>query len=613
MDYTNYKDLIERYHKLSEITPDQDETEESLIKKLMDISYEKREISNETNGIIREYIEKYEKDPGLLDKEAADMLNDFVSRITLEYRFPLDNAISLRILKLLLSYYQSVQDLERTVLMMEWCATYDFIMKVHTDDYECSPYSLMAERYLDDFDRLSDAGKMQLACCWVVCMANRKDETFGLKKYREIRERFTEFRRKMGEDFILPRLVAYESYALETAVASCLRTEYEKRQGITPAEPVIDLKKEAPMMEEIKRHLLSYLTRKETAGGGLRVYIPLYTARADYHLGNITLEELLAQVKECTRFHEDFIANEQCEALLTANACYLDYLCKCSGYDRQYVLDEGMKIVDHVLGSLGELSRDCVSTVDSININLSLIQFISAASGIMEFDLFKSTVLNATVYADKALYVHTMMVKEICLAVLDYILDHDPKYLDGVAGNSWEYCRDHKDKVLALMEDCALFHDIGKYFCLEIVSNSSRRLTDDEFEIIKHHPLNFSTIYQGEMTPEIACIRDCALLHHLWYNEAGGYPKEKHTANKPLVNILTIADCIDAATDNIGRPYGLGKSLEDLIREFDESRDVRYSGYISGLLHEEEIQRKINYVIGDRRREIYCDIYLRAH
>ena len=113
------------------------------------------------------------------------------------------------------------------------------------------------------------------------------------------------------------------------------------------------------------------------------------------------------------------------------------------------------------------------------------------------------------------------------------IIDHDPEYPDGVAGKSWEYCRGHTEEVLDLMENCALFHDIGKYFC------------------------------------------------------------------------------IAAATDNIGRPYGLGKMLEVLTQEFEESRDVRYSGYISGLLHE-EIQRKINYnyVIGDRRKEIYCDIYL---
>lgn len=65
------------------------------------------------------------------------------------------------------------------------------------------------------------------------------------------------------------------------------------------------------------------------------------------------------------------------------------------------------------------------------------------------------------------------------------------------------------------------------------------------------------------------------------------------------------------ATDNIGRPYGLGKTLEALITEFDRNKEVRYSGYISELLHVDEIQRKINYVIYDRRKEIYCEIYLR--
>lgn len=102
-------------------------------------------------------------------------------------------------------------------------------------------------------------------------------------------------------------------------------------------------------------------------------------------------------------------------------------------------------------------------------------------------------------------------------------------------------------------------------------------------------------------------MNDCNSLHTGWQKENGTAYR-----NKPLVNILIIADCIDAATDNIGRLYGLGKTLEDLIQEFDESKDVRYSGYISGLFHEEEIRRKINYVIGDRRKEIYCDIYFHA-
>ena len=139
------------------------QTEDDVIKKLMDISYEKKQISNEANAIIWEYIEKYEKDLKLLDKEAADMLIDFQRLITLKNGYPLDLSISLRISRLLLSCYQSEQDLEQIVETLDRCAHYDLVMKMHTDDYESSPYALMAEQYLDDFDKLSDNGKRLLA------------------------------------------------------------------------------------------------------------------------------------------------------------------------------------------------------------------------------------------------------------------------------------------------------------------------------------------------------------------------------------------------------------------------------------------------------------------
>lgn len=610
MDYRDYRNLMERYHELSEFVPDRDETEDSLIKKLMDISYEKKQISNEANSIIQEHIEKYEKDPGLLDEETAAMLQDFMETFR-KGDDNIDLPITLRIGRLLLAYYQTIRDLENTVRMLVLCALWDFAMKCHTGEaIESTPYALMAEQYLDDFDKLSDDGKYRLVRCWLLCLVNERDPNFVLKKFREIRGHFEEFQQKMGDDFGLHWYTFYEAGVLEVVMPFCIKAEHAKKRGIVLQEPVIDLDKEASLLEDMARHLATILEREDDMGADVRASIPLYIAEIDYHLGKITMEELLKRIKKCTCFQEDYNFLEQRDALLVANKIYLDYLYKCSDYDRQYVLDEGRKTVDEVFERLEEITKD-LPIIDVFNINEPLIRFISAASGIVDFDLFKSMVLNATVYADKSLYVHTMMVKEICLAVLDYILDHDPAYLVGVADKSLEYFCGHKEEILALMENCALFHDIGKYFCIDVVSNSSRRLTDDEFEVLKYHPLNFSTIYQGDMTPEIECIRDCALLHHRWYNEEGGYPQEKHTSNKPFVNILTIADCIDAATDNIGRPYGIGKTLEDLIAEFDRDKEVRYSGYISELLHEEEVQRKIDHVIYGRRKEIYCDIYLR--
>ena len=615
MDYRNYGLLMERYNALGTMDVDPDETRDRLIKKLMDVSYKKKQISNEANAIIQEYIVKYEKAPELLDAEAAAVLEDFWGSLVNGTHDFMDLSVSLRLSKLLLGYYQSVQDLEQIVRMLLYCTRFDLLMKIHTDDYEGIPYALMAEQYLDDFDKLSDSGKHALIRVLANSAYNRKDPTFGLRKYGQMREIFEKISRKMGEDEgIESSFVFFKAVALIEALDACSRAEYAKKRGILFNSPIIDLEEIAPVMEELCRDLEEILASERAQDlVSDRVQVRISIDQARYHMGKITLEELLTRLETYARLYENYDAHEQSTAQLYTKTVYLEYLCKFSDFTRRYVMNKSMEIIENVLA----IAEDAVGNLKAVSsfygsyeLNRRMLELVSAASSVVEFDFFKRITLNVTVYADKALYVHTMMVKEISLTILDYILDHDPQYLDGVAGYDWEYCAGHKQEILDLMENCALFHDIGKYFCLDVVSNSSRSLTDDEFAIIQHHPYNFSNIYHGDMSPAIRCIRDCAELHHRWYNGAGGYPREKHTVNKPFINILTIADCIDAASDNIGRPYGLGKTFEQVRSEFDRDRETRYSGYISELLHVEEIQRKIEYIIDDRRKDIYRDIYL---
>lgn len=617
MDYKRYPALMERYQNLCAVSIDPQETQESLIKKLIELSREKKQILVEANDIIREHITKYEKEPNLLDEAAAAVLEEFLVGLTPAQKNEsgsnyLDPSISLRVSKLLLRYYQSMspQDPEQIVRLLQQCALYDLILKDHQDDHESTPFAIMAERYLGEFDSLSDKAKRRLVHILTIGGYNRKDLTFGLVKYRENEAAFMDILRKIGEDDLTIQYyyALFKTNALAYALQACFLTEAAEKRGVPLSEPLIDLEREAPTMEFFQQALKEIL-ESELAHRLLydRVSVKFCIAQTDYHLGKITLEELLARMEEYRQPQEDYSSYEKSSALLTGIPCYMDYLCGCGSYDKQYVLDKSMHLIEHVLKQSEDLSQYAGATT----INRAGLQMISTASGFLDFDFFKHTVLNITIYANKELYVHTMMVKEISLVLLDYILDHDPRYLDGVAGYSWEYCRDHKQEIMDLMENCALLHDIGKYFCLDIVNNSSRSLTDDEFDIIKEHPTNFSKIYQGPMDPQMECIRDCAELHHLWYNEAGGYPRRSHTANKPFVNILTIADCTDAATDNIGRPYGFGKSLETVMGEFDAERDTRYSGYVSDLLHIDEIRQRIQYVIRDRRQEIYCGVYLK--
>lgn len=92
---------------------------------------------------------------------------------------------------------------------------------------------------------------------------------------------------------------------------------------------------------------------------------------------------------------------------------------------------------------------------------------------------------------------------------------------------------------------CAKFHDIGKHYCIDYVSNSSRNLTDEEFRVIKDHPDNFDRFFAKSSGPIFDCIRACARFHHVWYNGKGGYPATaESTPNKPFVDILSIADSI---------------------------------------------------------------------
>ena len=607
MDYRDYRGLLERYKKLDNLTFDGGETRENIIGRLIEISRVKKEIQTEDNDIIREYITKYERDPECMDAGAEKMLQDFTSTLMEKSGACIDAPIAFRISKLLLQYYQKIEDKERTVEALERCAVFDIIMKEHLDDYEGSVYPLMAEQYLDDFDSLSEKSQRAIVNCCFYSVINRRDMTFGLKKYKEIKEKFEEIRRKKGEDFMWNQYILCKENTLGFTLEACRRAEYAKKKGIVTQEPLIDQEKEAPYIAELSDDLRAVLESEEKKNAIYdKVVAWLYCIEADYHLGRITLEELLEKLEKYLEPNEEYNAMEQCSALFTGGAYYLDYLCKCSQYEEKFIFDKSMEVVKRVLGKAKDMER----YLGGYQTNYCVLMLVNSASAIVDFDSFQSTVLSATIYANKALYVHTMMVKEIACAILSYILEHDPQYVDGVGGREWEDSPEYREKMMKLMEKCVLFHDIGKYFCLDYVSNSSRNLTDDEFEVIKEHPANFSKIYQGKMSSEVECVHDCALLHHLWYNEKGGYPREKHTVNQPFVNIISVADSIDAATDNIGRPYGQGKTLEDLLEEFEGMKDSRYSGYVCDLLHVEEVKTKIERILDERRKEIYCDIYL---
>lgn len=93
---------------------------------------------------------------------------------------------------------------------------------------------------------------------------------------------------------------------------------------------------------------------------------------------------------------------------------------------------------------------------------------------------------------------------------------------------------------------CGMFHDIGKLNIPDAILNKPGKLTDEEYAIIKKHPVEgYNLLMPRDMDVR---IKEACLLHHE-RSDGKGYPFGLK-ANKipPFARIITIADVYDAMT-----------------------------------------------------------------
>lgn len=210
-------------------------------------------------------------------------------------------------------------------------------------------------------------------------------------------------------------------------------------------------------------------------------------------------------------------------------------------------------------------------------------------------------------------YAHSVHVGKLAEALTDGIITYRPELLVGVLGcNSVKEVRKYRKEIKYFMHRGSLFHDLGKNDMVSVVSNDYRPLTDEEREIIKMHPryglkyLNIASI--------LAPFRDITLGHHKWYN-GGGYPEDFDNiqSNKRiLIDIVTLCDCLQAATEKLGRNYKKTKSFEAVMRELRKDAGTRYNPYLIQLIdHNDDVKADMKKVAIDGWLNIYYDIYKR--
>ena len=125
----------------------------------------------------------------------------------------------------------------------------------------------------------------------------------------------------------------------------------------------------------------------------------------------------------------------------------------------------------------------------------------------------------------------------------------------------------------------ALLHDIGKIGIPDAILNKPSRLTDEEFDIIKKHPM-----IGGEILKDIHMIehvQEGALFHHEKF-DGSGYPTGIEGNSIPLyARIVCIADSYDAMSSD--RVYRKRLTTEEIIAEFKRCRGKQFDPQLTDV------------------------------
>ncbi|MDG5789750.1 HD-GYP domain-containing protein [Evansella sp. AB-P1] len=119
-----------------------------------------------------------------------------------------------------------------------------------------------------------------------------------------------------------------------------------------------------------------------------------------------------------------------------------------------------------------------------------------------------------------------------------------------------------------------LLHDIGKIGIPENILTKRAKLSDEEYDLIKTHPIIGHDIIKHVSTFHGSGVLDIVLYHHERY-DGKGYPKGLKGKNIPLVaRIVAVADSFDAMISK--RVYRKEYDLEYTLNELKKNKGTQF-------------------------------------
>ena len=138
-----------------------------------------------------------------------------------------------------------------------------------------------------------------------------------------------------------------------------------------------------------------------------------------------------------------------------------------------------------------------------------------------------------------------------------------------------------------------LLHDVGKIRVPDTVLHKPGRLTAEEYEVMKRHPVLGIEIVSSVKELAVALP---AINHHHERFDGTGYPDGLSGEDIPLVaRVVAVADAFDSMIRD--RPYGYGMSEEAALKEVEDNSGTQFDPRIVRTL------REVLEDAGDRRAD----------
>lgn len=241
----------------------------------------------------------------------------------------------------------------------------------------------------------------------------------------------------------------------------------------------------------------------------------------------------------------------------------------------------------NILSSLIQLFAYGISLTDMTMVGMSIILFLFALREMNE-KVERANRIEIDFLKEEQKALNRLFGQTV--TAMANAIDSKDNYTHGHSARVAEYSRKLAELSGMSEEECnkvyysALLHDVGKIGIPDTIINKDGKLTDEEYEIIKSHPVIGEQILSS--IQEYPYLSIAAHHHHERY-DGRGYPDKLKGEDIPLIaRIVAVADAYDAMTSMRSYRDAIPqqKVREEIIKCSGTQFDPLYAKYMQHLI-----------------------------